>query len=49
MERNQIFFFFFKEWRLSSVPTVLSLVNGDKLTNPWDNTDTFTIYFVSAA
>ena len=33
----------------SNVPTVLSLDNGDTVTNPYDITNTFNNYFVSIA
>ena len=33
----------------SSVPTVLSLDNGDTITNPYDITNTFNNYFASIA
>ena len=33
----------------SSIPTVLSLDNGDTITNPYDITNTFNIYFASIA
>ena len=32
-----------------SVPTLLSLDNGDAITNPYDITNTFNNYFVSIA
>ena len=34
---------------LSSVPTVLSLDNGDTITNPYDIANTFNNYFASVA
>ena len=33
----------------SSIPTVLSLSNGDTITNPYDIANTFINYFVSVA
>ena len=33
----------------SNVPTVLSLDNGDTITNPYDNANTFNNYFASIA
>ena len=46
MERNQICYFSLKSVA-SSVPTVLSLDNGDTKTNPYDIANTFNNYFVS--
>ena len=33
----------------SSVPTVISLNNGDTITNPYDSANTFNNYFASVA
>ena len=33
----------------SSVPTVISLVNGDTITNPYNSPNTFNNYFASTA
>ena len=44
METNQISYF-----SKNSVPTALSLDNGDIITNPYDIANTFNNYFVSIA
>ena len=47
MERNQIAYLF-KNCSIQS-PTVLSLDNGDTVTNPYDILNTFNNYFASIA
>ena len=37
----------FRETVASSIPTVVSLDNGDTITNPYDIADTFNNYFAS--
>ena len=45
MERNQIPYFS----KNCSLPTALSLDNGDTITNPYDIANTFNNYFASTA
>ena len=47
MERNQIPYF--SKTVASSVPTILSLDNGDTITNFYDIANTFNNYFASIA
>ena len=48
MERNLIPYFS-KNCSISRAPTVLSLNNGDTITNPYDIANTFNNYFASIA
>ena len=47
MERKKILIFL--KAVASSVPTVISLNNGDTITNPYDSANTFNNYFASIA
>ena len=47
MERNQIPYF--SKTVASNAPTVLSLDNGDTITNPYDIANNFNNYFASIA